>query len=139
MASTTFSIPALHRYAIGFDQIFNELNQNFNDNTYPPYNIVQLDNRHYAVELAIAGFSMSNLSIEFKDGKLIVNGEQDKDELPVIYLHKGISTRTFSRMFTLAANVDVQSAAMKNGILVIHLEQLIPEEQTSKIIKITEI
>ena len=138
MSTTTFSIPALHRYAIGFDQIINELNQNFNDTTYPPYNIVQQDDRHYAVELAIAGFSLDNLSIELIDGKLIVNGEQSKEELPIIYLHKGISTRTFSRTFTLATNVEVQTAAIKNGILTIHLEQLVPAEQYSKKIEITD-
>ena len=137
--TTSFSIPTLHRYSIGFDQIFNELyfNTTRAESAYPPYNIVKLDEMHYAVELAVAGFNADNIGIEFKDGKLIIDGEQSKEDLPILYLHKGISTRTFNRTFTLAANVDVRSATIKDGILVVRLEKLIPDESNSKKINIT--
>jgi molecular chaperone IbpA len=138
----TLDLPSLHRHAIGFDRMFEELNRTFansrQDGNYPPYNIAKLDDTHYVVEVAVAGFKEDEIDIEFKDSVLTVKGEQSKkEESTVEYLHKGISARSFVRTFTLADNVEVKAATVQNGILAIALEHIIPEEKQPKKIAIT--
>ena len=136
----TFDIPNLHRHAIGFDRMFDDLSRTFansraNDN-YPPYNISKIDDTHYVIEVAVAGFVEDDLSIEVKDNTLTVTGKQG-DKAAVDYIHKGISTRSFERVFNLAEHVEVSSATVANGILSIELEQNIPEEKQPRKIAIT--
>ena len=137
---TTFDLPTLARHAVGFDRLFNELNRTFanskvNDN-YPPHNIVRIDENHYAIQLAVAGFTQEELDIEYKENVLTIKGEQkQKDEYE--YLHRGISARNFTRHFTLADNVEVKGATVVNGILAVSLEHIVPEEQKAKKIAIT--
>jgi molecular chaperone IbpA len=138
----TFDIPALHRHAIGFDRVFDELNRAFanskSDGNYPPYNVVQLNDTQYVIEVAVAGFAETELDVELKDSTLMVKGEKPKEEGSEInYLHKGISNRNFTRNITLAENVEVRGATVKNGILSVALELVIPEEQKPKKIAIT--
>lgn len=139
----TLDLPTLHRHAIGFDKMFEELNRTFansrgDSGNYPPYNIAKLDDTHYVVEVAVAGFKEDELDIEFKDSVLTVKGEQAKqDKDTVEYLHKGISARNFVRSFTLADNVEVKAATVQNGILAVALEHIIPEEKQPKKIAIT--
>jgi len=138
----TFDIPALHRHAIGFDRVFDDLNRAFanskSDGNYPPYNVVQLNDTQYVIEVAVAGFAETELDVELKDSTLMVKGEKTKEEGSEInYLHKGISNRNFTRNITLAENVEVRGATVKNGILSVALELVIPEEQKPKKIAIT--
>jgi molecular chaperone IbpA len=138
----TFDIPALHRHAIGFDRVFDELNRAFanskSDGNYPPYNVVQLNDTQYVIEVAVAGFAETELDVELKDSTLMVKGEKPKEEgFEINYLHKGISNRNFTRNITLAENVEVRGATVKNGILSVALELVIPEEQKPKKIAIT--
>jgi molecular chaperone IbpA len=138
----TFDIPAIHRHAIGFDRVFDELNRAFanskSDGNYPPYNIVQLNDTQYVIEVAVAGFAETELDVELKDNILIVKGEKSKEEgSETNYLHKGISNRNFTRNITLAENVEVRGATVKNGILSVALELVIPEEQKPKKIAIS--
>jgi len=136
----TLDLPALHRHAIGFDRIFDDLNRTFansrGDGAYPPYNISKLDETHYVVEVAVAGFKENELDIELKEGVLTVTGEQVKPENEPQYLHKGISARNFTRTFTLAENMEVRGATVTNGILAVALEHMIPEEKLPKKIAI---
>ena len=131
----------LHRHSIGFDQMFDQLNRTFAnskaDGNYPPHNVVKLDDNHYAIELAVAGFNEDEIDVELKENVLTVKGEQTKTETEVEYLHKGISTRNFVRTFPLAEHIEVRGATVKNGILAIALEQVIPEEDKPKRIPIT--
>jgi molecular chaperone IbpA len=137
----TIDLPALHRHAIGFDHLFEQLNRTFAnskaDGAYPPHNVVKLDETHYVIELAVAGFSQNEIDVELKDNMLTVRGEQAKDKEEVEYLHKGISTRNFVRTFPLAENIEVRGATVKNGILAVALEQVIPDEDKPKKIQIT--
>jgi molecular chaperone IbpA len=138
----TFDIPSLHRHAIGFDRVFDDLNRAFanskSDGNYPPYNVVQLNDTQYVIEVAVAGFAETELDVELKDSTLMVKGEKTKEEGSEInYLHKGISNRNFTRNITLAENVEVRGATVKNGILSVALELVIPEEQKPKKIAIT--
>ncbi len=137
---STLDLPALHRHAIGFDRVFNELNRTFaNSRTdnYPPHNVVKLDDTHYVIEVAVAGFAENEIDVELKENVLTVRGEQTKSETEIEYLHKGISARNFTRTFTLADNMEVRGATVKNGILAVALEQIVPEEQKPKKIQIT--
>jgi molecular chaperone IbpA len=131
----------IHRQAIGFDQMFEDLNRSFsnsrNNDNYPPHNVIKLDEDHYVIELAVSGFSEKEVDIELKENVLTVKGDQAKPEKDVEYLHKGISTRNFTRVFPLAEHVEVRGATVKNGILAIALERIVPEEQKPKKIQIT--
>ena len=138
----TFDLPALHRHAIGFDRMFEELTRTFGNSrsdNYPPHNVVQLDDTHYVIEVAVAGFKENEIDVELKENLLTVRGEKVKDEDSVQpnYLHKGISARNFTRTFPLAEHVEVRGATVQNGILAIALEQVVPEEQKAKKIEIT--
>ncbi|CAB5214772.1 IbpA Molecular chaperone (small heat shock protein) [uncultured Caudovirales phage] len=137
----TLDLPALHRHAIGFDNLFEQLNRTFanskSDGNYPPHNVVKLDDTHYVIELAVAGFSESEIDVELKENVLTVKGERVKSETEIEYLHRGISARNFIRTFPLAEHIEVRGATVQNGILAIALEQVIPEEQKAKKIQIT--
>ena len=137
----TFDLPSLHRHAIGFDRMFEELNRTFaaSKDNYPPHNIVQLDDTHFVIEVAVAGFKETEVDVELKDNLLTVKGERAKEEdkPEVEYLHKGISTRNFTRTFPLAENVEVRAATVENGILAIALERVVPDEKKAKKIAIT--
>jgi len=141
----TLDLPAfvnqIHRQTIGFDRMFEELNRTFansrTDGNYPPHNVVKLDDTHYIIEVAVAGFAEDEIDVELKENVLTVRGEQAKKESEVEYLHKGISTRNFVRTFPLAEHIEVKGATVKNGILAIALEQIVPEENKPKKIAIT--
>jgi molecular chaperone IbpA len=131
----------IHRQTIGFDRMFEELNRTFansrTDGNYPPHNVVKLDDTHYVIEVAVAGFAEDEIDVELKENVLTVKGEQAKREAEIEYLHKGISARNFVRTFPLAEHIEVRGATVKNGILAIALEQIVPEEQKAKKVRIT--
>jgi len=138
----TLDLPSLHRHAIGFDRMFEELNRTFANSksgNYPPHNIVRVSDTKFAVEVAVAGFAESEINVELADNVLTVTGSKVKDpEQPAPdYLHQGISNRDFVRSFTLAENVEVREAVVENGILSVNLELVIPEEKKPKTIALT--
>ena len=113
---------------VGFDSLFDELERasQRQGTSYPPHNIVRLTDTSYAIELAVAGFSMSDLDIQVEKRALTVSGTcpvQSRD-----YIHKGISEKKFTRTFKLAEHVEVIKATLDNGILTISLELRVPEE-----------
>jgi molecular chaperone IbpA len=103
---------------------------------FPPHNIIKVNDTHYMVELAIAGFDEKEIDITVKDGLMTVRGEKEQTDNEVNYLHKGIGTRSFSKTIRLADTIEVQGAAFKNGILSIGLENIIPESKKPKKIEI---
>lgn len=138
----TLDLPSLHRSAIGFDRMFEELNRTFANSksgNYPPHNVVQQDETHFVVEVAVAGFAESEINVELADNVLTVTGEKVRNEDEVVpnYLHQGISNRNFVRSFTLADNIEVREAVVENGILSVNLELVIPEEKKPKTIALT--
>ena len=119
---------------IGYEKLFEQLEaRTGSTDNYPPHNIVKIDDDHFVVELAVAGFAESELDIEVKDSLLTVSGAREDTR---IYAHKGISARKFSRQFTLNEHVNVTTAALANGILSIALERDIPEEERPRKIEI---
>ena len=139
---STLDLPTLNRHAIGFDRIFNELNRAFDAGTrsdnYPPYNVIKTGETTYSVELAVAGFQDTELDVELTENILTVIGKRVRaEEDTAEYIHRGIGQRDFVRTFTLADNMEVRGALVRNGILSVQLEQIIPEEQKPKKIAIT--
>jgi molecular chaperone IbpA len=138
----SFDLPAIHKFGIGFDNLFDDLmrvNAQQSNNNYPPYNIVQINDDEYMIAVAVAGFGYDNLTV-IKDKKtLVIEGKHatDADAEEVNYLHKGISERSFRREFQLADHVEISNAHLELGILSIHLKREVPEEAKPKTIAIT--
>ena len=135
----SLDIPSIHKFGIGFDDIFDDLlNRTAQSTNYPPYNIVKQSDDSFAIELAVAGFKDGEITITTERNQLTVKGEQAVDlDNQVEYLHRGISARSFTRTWTLADHVEVAGAKSENGILTISLELKVPEEQKPKSIAIT--
>jgi len=143
MNARPFDLTPFHRGTVGFENLINVLTaQHAGAHTgYPPYNIVRIDDNQYQIELAVAGFSMNELSITQDKNDLIIEGIPmgDHEDDVVMYLHKGIANRSFKKTFTLANHVEVKSATLELGILNINLERNVPDELLPKKIAISAI
>ena len=128
-----FDLAPLYRATVGFDQIADMmdrvLSSDISQPTYPPYNIEKTADDAYRISIAVAGFSESDLSVEVKEGALIVSARkaEDEDDDGKTYLHRGIATRAFERKFQLADHVRVTGAAHADGMLHIDLVREVPE------------
>ena len=130
----------LYRSTVGFDRLFtmlDTLGQPDNGQSYPPYNIERTAEDAYRISMAVAGFSEDEISIEAHRNVLTIKGEktEEKDE-NTQFLHRGIAARAFERRFQLADHVEVNGAALKNGLLHIDLKRNIPEEMKPRRIEI---
>ena len=123
---TLFSTPMARQF-VGFDSLFDELNEMAarKEPNYPAYNIAKDDEEHYRIEVALAGFSSDDISIETEKGMLKI--EANKTEQRSNYIHQGIAQRGFSKMFRLAEHIKVDDATFIDGILTIALRREIPE------------
>ena len=137
----TLDLPNIHRFAVGFDRIFDELHRTagtLNGTNYPPYNIIKQSETAYLIEVAVAGFEEADLDVEVVDLELIIRGENKRSiSEGTTYLHQGIAARNFARTFALHENVEVRNASVKNGILTVSLEHIVPESAKPKKIAIT--
>jgi|TARA_R110002096_G_scaffold317121_4_gene511588 molecular chaperone IbpA len=124
-------IPQINKFGIGFDSIFEDIHRLASvagKDNYPPYNVIKIDDDHFAIELALAGIDKEALDIQVDQNQLTISTEKAETDEELEYLHKGISQRGFSRSFTLADHVIVQGADMVNGVLKISLERQLPDE-----------
>ena len=137
---TRISFVPLYHSTLGFDKFFDDveklLTMDIQKSTFPPHNILKLDDTRYIVELAIAGFSKDEIDISVNAGVLTVKGEKEDKENEVQYLHKGIGTRSFTKTITVADTIEVKGAEFKDGILRIGLENVIPEHKKPRKIEI---
>jgi molecular chaperone IbpA len=143
-------LPAFHdafkdfdKFFIGFDDQLNRLAKMHDDVTknipnYPPFNLKKVDDNKYVIEIAVAGFSKSEIELELDNDKLIVRGNAKEDDGVADWLYKGIAARNFTRSFVLNDQVEVKDAAMVNGMLKIALERIIPEHKKPKKIDISD-
>jgi molecular chaperone IbpA len=138
---TRLSFGPLWPQTVGFDTLINELdvllNAQQNVSSFPPHNIIKLDDYQYVVELAIAGFNKQEVTITLKDGLLEIKGQKNP-EAEVQYLHKGIGTRSFIKTIRLADTVEVRGAEFKDGILRVGLENVVPESKKPRQIEIED-
>lgn len=137
----SFDIPQLHKFGIGFDNLFSDLErvmQVQSTSNYPPHNVIKTGENTSIIEVAVAGFAEGEIDINVNNRQLTIAGERKREENDSWeYLHRGISSRDFKHIFTLAEHVEVKSASITDGILRVHLEREIPEEARPKSIAIT--
>jgi len=138
---TGLNINHLTPFAVGFDRMFDrlvEFPQVHQSQGFPPYNIKRnKDGDKFSIELALAGLDINDVDIEVKEDVLTVKSvDTDKADDEAVVLHKGISQKKFTRSFTLADDLKVVGANFKNGLLVIGLERIIPEEKRPQKIKV---
>ena len=147
MTSKDLSIfNSLWPFSIGFDDMFDQFENMLGNgglsmqSNYPPYNIRRTGQDKYSIEVALAGFSKNDVEVEFEDNLLTVRTKQvDKSENKNDdgeIIHKGISQRHFARSFTIADDVKVNGAQLKDGLLTIACERIIPEHKKRKLIEI---
>lgn len=137
----SFDVPSIHKFAVGFDNMFEELmrvSAQQSQQNYPPYNVVKHTEDKFVIELAVAGFREGDITVTVEKNLLTIEGDRFETETDttVEYLHRGISSRGFTRTFTLADHVEVVNASSTDGILSITLERKVPEELQPKKIAI---
>ena len=146
MTSKDLSIfNSLRPFSIGFDDMFDQFESMLGNGSlavqsnYPPYNIRKAGKDKYAIEVAVAGFNKDDVEVEYEDNLLTVktkevkrSEEKNGDEV----IHRGISQRSFARSFTIADDVKVNGAELKDGLLTIACERIVPEYKKKKLIEI---
>ena len=136
----------LRPVTVGFDSVFDNFERMFSDDffnapsSYPAYNIVKTKDNHYDVEVALAGFNKKDIKVSYADGQLSIESvkndkTKEKDENGNI-IHRGIDKRYFKKSFSVSDNCEVKVAELKDGLLRVSLERLIPEAQKPKVIDI---
>lgn len=131
----------MDKFLVGFDETYNRMAKFHDDLTknipnYPPYNIKKVADNKYVIELAVAGFAKSDIEVTFEDNKLIISGKSQEDNDN--FLFKGIANRAFTRTFLLDEHIEINDAAMMNGMLKIALEKIIPEHKKPKKIEVKD-
>ena len=131
----------LRPISVGFDNIFDHFEKMFDDDVfrvpqvnYPPYNIVKTGTYTYNIEVALAGYSKKDISVEYADGILTIKSIKDEksDDKKDGVIHKGIAKRYFSKSFTIADDVKIEDAELKDGLLKIYLMKIVPEGKKPK-------
>ena len=138
---THFDINQITPFSIGFDRVFDRLvdyGTTYETGGFPPYNIRKTDDFKHVIELALAGFSKDEIEVVLTDGVLVIKSadllsQTDPNEGLV---HKGIAKRSFTRKFTLADDIEIKDAKLKNGLLEIELEQIVKEKKKPRTIKV---
>ena len=148
MTSKNLSIfNQLRPVTVGFDPIFDRFERMFDDDffttpmvNYPPYNIVKTGDYTYDIELALAGFSKKDIDVSYEDGIVTVKSvhetASEETDANGSVLHRGISKRHFTKSFTVADDVEVKGAELKDGLLKISLERIIPESKKARSIEV---
>ena len=138
----------LRPITVGFDNMFDHFEHLMDDGFYrngltanfPPYNIVKTGKNSYDVELALAGFNKKDIEVQYEDNLLTVKSKKsekvEETDVDGNIIHRGISKRFFSKSFTIANDVEVKGAELKDGLLTIALERIIPEAKKAKTIEI---
>ena len=129
--------------SVGFDSIFDHFERMFDDDfrfptvNYPPYNIVKTGTYTYNIEVALAGYNKKEISVEYADGVLNIKSiKEAKAEDKKGVIHKGIAKRYFSKSFTIADDVKIEGAELKDGLLKVYLMKIVPETKKPKIITV---
>ena len=142
---STFDPFRITKFGVGFDSMLDRVTSEFltdsfqGTQNFPPYNIIKRDELNYDIEMAVAGFSQEDLEIDYADNVLTVTSKETepfKDSKEPEYVHRGIAVRKFTKKFQLADDVIVVDASMKNGMLIIAMEKVVPEGKKKRTIKI---
>ena len=136
----------LRPFTVGFDDMFNHFDHmvdhlpHMTANNYPPYNIVKTGSLTYNIEVALAGYGKKDITVNFEDNILKIESVKSKEEKEVEdnegVLHQGIAKRTFSKAFTVAEDVEIKGAELKDGLLKVSLEKIVPDHRKARTINI---
>ncbi|MCG8440974.1 MAG: Hsp20 family protein [Caulobacterales bacterium] len=136
----TIDLSPLYRSMVGVDRMIDLIDAatraDAGASGYPPFNIKEQGEDSYRIELAVAGFSDDDLTVEVTDDTLVVSGAKPSGESDETYLHRGIAQRAFERRFKLADHVLVTGAALENGLLIVDLKREVPEAKKPRRIAI---
>lgn len=123
---------------LGFDRLFDELEYatRHSSDSYPPHDVIKVDDENYRVEMAIAGFSKDEIEVSVKQRSLRIEGDKEKANQDNTYIHRGISKKNFRKVFRLSEYVEVNGARFENGLLVVDLKVVVPETERPRIIEI---
>ena len=139
MVNTHFAMDLLRDpFFIGFNDMFDRLNSVHtmaSHQSYPPYNIVKVEEDVFRVDLALAGFDKKDVDVTVDNGTLVIKGEVAAEESGEA-VHRGIAARKFTRTFALGEYMEVTGAELKNGLLSVTVEKIVPEDKKPKTIKI---
>ncbi len=137
----------LRPLSVGFDDVFDHFESMFNHQydsisvpNYPPYNIIKTGKHTYDIQVALAGYGKKDVDVSFENSILTIKSVKDKEEKEVEdndgVLHKGIAKRMFTKSFTIADEVEIKGAELKDGLLIVSMERIIPEHKKARTIKI---
>ena len=137
----------LRPYSVGFDSVFDHFGRMFEDDmfdvsvpNYPPYNIVKVKDNEYNIEVALAGYGKKDIDVTYENNMLTIKSVKDEQEKEVEdndgVLHKGIAKRMFTKSFTIADDVEVKGAELKDGLLKVSLEKIVPDHKKARTINI---
>ena len=137
----------LRPLSVGYDDVFDHFESMFNHQydsinvpNYPPYNIVKTGKYTYDIQVALAGYGKKDVDVSFENSILTIKSVKDKEEKEVEdndgVLHKGIAKRMFTKSFTIADEVEIKGAELKDGLLIVSMERVIPEHKKARTIKI---
>ena len=140
------SINNLRPLTVGFDRFFSDWEEMFSNDffktpsNWPAYNIVEKKDKHYDIEVALAGFNKKDIKVSYADGQLSIESvkndkTKERDENGNV-IHQGIAKRYFKKSFSIADNCEVKNAELKDGLLRVSLERIIPEAQKPRVIDI---
>jgi|TARA_R110002153_G_scaffold116772_2_gene260534 molecular chaperone IbpA len=141
-AFTPQDLQKMMGFSVGFDSIFDRFfdMDTTRDSGYPPYNIRKINEAQYVIEIALAGFSKDDIEVELTEGTLTVRSKKLEEQTELdsedSYVHKGIAKRSFLRCWTLSDDMFVRGADLKDGMLIISLEKVIPDEKKPRLINI---
>ena len=138
-AFTPQDLQKMMGFSVGFDSVFNRFfdMDTTRDSGYPPYNIRKINEAQYVIEIALAGFSKDDIEIELTEGNLAVRSKKEEETNgDDSFVHKGIAKRSFLRSWTLSDDIIVKGADLKDGMLIINLEKVIPDEKKPRLIQI---
>ena len=135
----------LRPYSVGFDSVFDHFGRMFEDDmfdisvpNYPPYNIVKVKDNHYNIEVALAGYNKKDIEVNYENNMLTIKtADQKSDEKKEgENIYKGIAQRMFKKSFTIADDVEVKGAELKDGLLKVSLEKIVPDHKKARTINI---
>ena len=133
---------SLRPFSLGFNSLFDEFDRMLDSSefvsNYPPYNINQVKDNDYKIEVALAGFDKKDIAVEAKDNTLTIRNKRENktnEEVDGV-LHKGIARRQFVRSFALGEDIKVNDAKLENGLLTVDLEREVPEEEKPRLIEV---
>ena len=138
-AFTPQDLQKMMGFSVGFDSVFDRFfdMDTTRDSGYPPYNIRKINEAQYVIEIALAGFSKDDIEIELTEGNLAVRSKKEEETNgDDSFVHKGIAKRSFLRSWTLSDDIIVKGADLKDGMLIINLEKVIPDEKKPRLIQI---